>query len=107
VLLHCSADIGRSGGFIAVDAVLDGIRCKLAADQGESEDNSSSAVDSSESSDKHPTDADPAGAGAMRPPWKSTARARRRPRAMYGARQAARRWARTTRAGCRRARRWP
>ncbi|KAG6334230.1 hypothetical protein ID866_4860 [Astraeus odoratus] len=29
VLLHCSAGVGRTGGFIAVDAVLDGIRREL------------------------------------------------------------------------------
>lgn len=29
VLLHCSAGVGRTGGFIAVDAVLDGIRSEL------------------------------------------------------------------------------
>jgi protein tyrosine phosphatase len=32
VLLHCSAGVGRTGGFIAVDAILDGIRHELAAD---------------------------------------------------------------------------
>ncbi|KAG6371575.1 hypothetical protein JVT61DRAFT_9285 [Boletus reticuloceps] len=29
VLLHCSAGVGRTGGFIAVDAMLDGIRREL------------------------------------------------------------------------------
>ncbi|EIW65306.1 uncharacterized protein TRAVEDRAFT_55884 [Trametes versicolor FP-101664 SS1] len=29
VLLHCSAGVGRTGGFIAVDAVLDGIRREM------------------------------------------------------------------------------
>ena len=29
VLLHCSAGVGRTGGFIAVDAVLDAVRCEL------------------------------------------------------------------------------
>ncbi|KAF8845484.1 hypothetical protein BDN67DRAFT_977510 [Paxillus ammoniavirescens] len=29
VLLHCSAGVGRTGGFIAVDAVLDGVRREL------------------------------------------------------------------------------
>ncbi|KAJ3754398.1 hypothetical protein EV360DRAFT_51725 [Lentinula raphanica] len=29
VLLHCSAGVGRTGGFIAVDAVLDGLRREL------------------------------------------------------------------------------
>ncbi|KAF9234974.1 hypothetical protein BU15DRAFT_78523 [Melanogaster broomeanus] len=29
VLLHCSAGVGRTGGFIAVDAVLDGIRTEM------------------------------------------------------------------------------
>ena len=29
VLLHCSAGVGRTGGFIAVDAVLDGIKREL------------------------------------------------------------------------------
>ncbi|KAK2461740.1 hypothetical protein APHAL10511_006203 [Amanita phalloides] len=29
ILLHCSAGVGRTGGFIAVDAVLDGIRREL------------------------------------------------------------------------------
>ncbi|TFY57587.1 hypothetical protein EVJ58_g6930, partial [Rhodofomes roseus] len=29
VLLHCSAGVGRTGGYIAVDAVLDGIRREL------------------------------------------------------------------------------
>lgn len=31
VLLHCSAGVGRTGGFIAVDAVLDAIRLELRA----------------------------------------------------------------------------
>jgi protein tyrosine phosphatase len=31
VLLHCSAGVGRTGGFIAVDAVLDAIRMELRA----------------------------------------------------------------------------
>ncbi|TBU39645.1 hypothetical protein BD309DRAFT_1022005 [Dichomitus squalens] len=29
VLLHCSAGVGRTGGFIAVDAVLDGVRREM------------------------------------------------------------------------------
>lgn len=32
VLLHCSAGIGRTGGFIAVDALLDGVRREIRAE---------------------------------------------------------------------------
>lgn len=35
VLLHCSAGVGRTGGFIAVDAVLDAVRREMRKGQGQ------------------------------------------------------------------------
>ena len=37
VLLHCSAGVGRTGGFIAVDAVLDAVRRELRKRKGQEE----------------------------------------------------------------------
>jgi tyrosine-protein phosphatase 2/3 len=41
VLLHCSAGVGRTGGFIAVDAVLDGVRREMRKRREEKEKMSS------------------------------------------------------------------
>jgi protein tyrosine phosphatase len=44
VLLHCSAGVGRTGGFIAVDAVLDGIRRELRKNREERRSKEASRV---------------------------------------------------------------
>ena len=44
VLLHCSAGVGRTGGFIAVDAVLDGIRRELRRNREERRPKEASGV---------------------------------------------------------------
>ncbi|KZV74761.1 phosphatases II [Peniophora sp. CONT] len=49
VLLHCSAGVGRTGGFIAVDAVLDGIRREMLEMRERAERGSAEAELSSES----------------------------------------------------------
>ncbi|OCH89842.1 hypothetical protein OBBRIDRAFT_777960 [Obba rivulosa] len=43
VLLHCSAGVGRTGGFIAVDAVLDGVRREMRKRRGVAAGSSASA----------------------------------------------------------------
>lgn len=37
ILLHCSAGVGRTGGFIAIDAVLDAVRAELMSKRGSTE----------------------------------------------------------------------
>ncbi|KIJ45249.1 hypothetical protein M422DRAFT_251429 [Sphaerobolus stellatus SS14] len=57
VLLHCSAGIGRTGGYIMIDAALDGIRYELHKQRQKAED----AVETSDDMDVD---------GKSSPPWR-------------------------------------
>ncbi|GBE78664.1 hypothetical protein SCP_0115550 [Sparassis crispa] len=52
VLLHCSAGVGRTGGFIAVDAVLDGVRREMRK-RGEAQSTSNLNAGSSDNNGRH------------------------------------------------------
>ena len=78
IMLHCSAGVGRTGGFIVVDAILDGIRREMrSVVQGLSSGNndmgtSSDAMDIDEPEIPSPPIARHGGSDSMRNPPKSS-----------------------------------
>jgi len=54
IMLHCSAGVGRTGGFIVVDSILDGIRQEIRKNLGSNDlGTSSDAMDLDESDPQH------------------------------------------------------
>ena len=60
VLLHCSAGVGRTGGFIAVDALLDAVRREMRTNSAKPNENKLGRVD-----ETHPMDVDPPVTGTV------------------------------------------